>query len=145
MPPNLRRYLPFILGAFVLLILVPSLFRKNTSAASTATSQSTQTFGTLDHVDRSEQQFQAAHGRYTAQVADLLSQSHALATDLADGLVIQLDISSDGHTYYALVESPVLSLLRARDNGKLIAERCVIVKSESGVSCPAPKVKAKAN
>lgn len=139
MSPSLRRYLPFILGAFVLLILLPALFRHKSSTTQTPSAQSTQTVGALNLVDHSEQRYDSAHGRYTSQVADLLLESHSLATDLTDGFVIQLDVSTDGQTYYALVESPVLSLLRARHDGKVIANTCVVVKSESGVSCPTSK------
>ncbi len=125
--PNLRRYLPFVLVAFFLVIVLPSLFRKGTTTSTgTPASQSAATIEALNLVDRSEQRYQAAHGRYTPHLADLLAESHVLATDLADGLVIQLDTSSDGHTYYALVESPVLILLRARDNAQAdrSANRC---------------------
>ena len=136
--PNLRRYLPFVLIAFFLLLVLPSLFKKssNSTTASSAV-QSAETVKAINLVDRSEQLYQAAHGRYTAQVADLLVQESALAQDLVNGLVIQLDVSTDGRSYYALVQSPVLSILRARHDGKIAAESCVVVKSGTGVSCPA--------
>lgn len=135
MSPSLRRYFPFIIGAFVLLILLPALFKRGSSSTAPS-AQATQTRGALKLVDHAEQRYDSAHGRYTSHVADLLLETHSLATDLTDGYVIQLDVSTDGQTYYALVESPVLSLLRARHDGKLIADTCVVVKSESGVSCP---------
>lgn len=141
MSPSLRRYFPFIIGAFVLLILLPALFKHKSSTSPAPSAQATQTFGALNLVDHSEQRYDSSHGRYTAEVADLLLESRSLATDLTDGYVIQLDVSTDGQTYYALVESPVLSLLRARNDGKLIANTCLVVKSESGVSCPTPAKK----
>ncbi len=140
MSPQLRRYLPFILGAFVLLVLLPSLLRKS-SSSTTASTQSTEAIRTLDLVDRSEQQYQSAHGTYSSQIADLIVESHPLAQDLADGVTVQLDVSTDGKSYLALVQNTALSLVRARDAGKLVAESCVIVKSGSGVSCPATTTK----
>jgi len=136
MSPNLRRYLPFMIGAFVLLILLPTLFKKSSTKTASAATQSTQTLTALNLVDRSEERYQAAHGRYTAHLTDLLLESRGLAQDLTDGLGIDLDVSSDGQSYYALVESPVLSLLRARHGRTIVAENCVIVKKESGVGCP---------
>jgi hypothetical protein len=137
MSPSLRRYLPFMIGAFVLLILLPTLFKKGSSTTSSAATQSTETVAALNLVDSSEERYQAAHGRYTSHLADLLLESRGLAHDLTEGLGIQLDTSTDGQSYYALVESPVLSLLRARHDRTIVAQNCVIVKSESGVSCPA--------
>lgn len=142
MSPSLRRYLPFILMAFVLLILLPALFRKSSSTATTPSTQASDTRSLLALVDRSEQQYDAAHGRYTAQVADLLDESHSLAGDLTDGYAVELDVSSDGQSYYALVESSVLNLLQARRDGKIIATSCTVVKSESGVSCPSTSAKS---
>jgi hypothetical protein len=136
MSPSLRRYLPFMIGAFVLLILLPTLFKKGSSTAGSAAIQSTETVSALNLVDRSEERYQAAHGRYTVHVADLLLVSRGLARDLTEGLAIQLDVSTDGQSFYALVESPVLSLLRARHDRTIIAQNCVVVKSEKGVSCP---------
>jgi hypothetical protein len=96
LPPNLRRYLPFVLVAFFLLIILPSLLKKSTSstAASPAT-QSAETVKAVNLVDRSERLYQAAHGRYTAHVADLIGQDSALAHDLASGFLIQLDLESE--------------------------------------------------
>jgi hypothetical protein len=45
-------------------------------------------------------------------------------------------VNSNGKAYYALVQSPVLSLVRAASDGKVVANTCVIVKSGSGVACP---------
>jgi len=137
MSPQLRRYLPFILGAFVLLFLLPALFKKSSSTTTTPSTQSAEALKTINLVDRSEQRYQSAHGRYSSQVADLIVESHPLAQDLAEGVTVQLDVSTDGKSYFALVQDPALSLVRARDAGKIVAESCVIVKSGSGVSCPA--------
>ena len=142
--PNLRRYLPFIVIAFFLLIVLPSLFRKSsTTTTATPATQSAATIKAIGLVDRSELAYQAANGRYTPHVADLLVQDHALAGDLVNGFGIQLDVSADGQSYYALVTSPVLSMLRARHGRVLAAASCVIVKSGTGVACPSTGSAAK--
>jgi hypothetical protein len=135
--PNLRRYLPFMLVAFLLLVLLPTLFKKSTTASASSPSvQSADTINALTLVDRSERAYHAAHGRYTPNVADILITSHALGADLTDGVIVQLNVNSTGNAYYALVQSPVLALLRARDGSRIATESCTIVKSESGVACP---------
>jgi hypothetical protein len=137
MSPNLRRYLPFMIGALALVILISALSRHSPSTSSSAT-QSNTTLQTLDRVTRAEGLYHTAHGRYTSHVADLITESRELGADLVQqGLVVQLDVSSDGQTYYALVQSPVLSVLRAYHNRKLLTENCVVIKSGSGVACPA--------
>lgn len=135
--PNLRRYLPFILIAFVLLILLPALFKhKSSTSTSTPAIESVATIKAMNLVDGSELSYQASHGRYTAELADLVVRDPVLATDLANGFLIQLNVGATGSSYYALVSSPVLSLVRARSGRTLAAESCVIVKSGTGVSCP---------
>src|SRR5579871_4679196 len=115
MSPNLRRYLPFILIAFFLLLVVPALFRKSSTAANaTPSAQSTATIRALNLVDRAELAYDGAHGRYTLDVADLLIDNHTLAQDLTNGYAIQLNVGANGQSYYALVQSSVLSVLRAR-------------------------------
>src|SRR6202035_1697463 len=95
-PPNLRRYLPFVLVAFFLVLVLPSLFKKSTAAtAGTPATQAAATIGALALVDRSELGYQAAHGRYTPHLADLIVGNGVLAHDLANGLAIQLDVGSD--------------------------------------------------
>ena len=142
--PNLRRYLPFILIAFVLLILLPALFKhKSSTTTSTPATESAETIKAMNLVDGSELRYQAAHGRYTPELADLVVQDPVLATDLANGFLIQLNVGASGSSYYALVSSPVLSLVRARSGRTLAAESCVIVKSGTGVSCPVAKTTKK--
>jgi hypothetical protein len=137
MSPNLRRYLPFMIGALALVILISAL-ANHRSSGSASSSQSTATLQTLDRVTRAENLYHTAHGRYTSQVADLLTESRALGGDIVQqGFVIQLNVSSDGQTYYALVQSPVLSVLSAYHDRTLLTENCVVLKSGSGVACPA--------
>ncbi len=147
MSPNLRRYLPFIVIAFFLLIVLPALFRKSSTSSTTSTpaTQSKQTLAAINLIDHAEQAYQATNGRYTSHVADLVVASRPLTADLVDGFAIQLDVSSDGRSYFALVESPVLSVLRARHDGKISEENCVVVKSGTGVACPASASSKKAS
>ena len=137
MPPNFRRFLPFILIAAVFLFLVPMLFKKHTPGPSTGT-RATQTIDAMNLIDKSEQSYRAAHGRFTSHLADLLPLRKQLAGDLAIGLSVQLDASTSGQSFLAQVASDVLGLVRARDGNKVTAQSCLILKSGSGVTCPAP-------
>jgi hypothetical protein len=137
MPPNFRRFLPFILIAAVFLFLVPMLFKKHTPGPSTGT-RATQTINAMNLIDKSEQSYRAAHGRFTSHLADLLPLRKQLAGDLAIGLSVQLDASTNGQSFLAQVASDVLGLVRARDGNKVTAQSCLILKSGSGVTCPAP-------
>jgi hypothetical protein len=136
MPPNIRRFLPLILIAFFLLFLLPTLLKKNSTSGLSASARATQTINAMNLIDKGEQAYKAAHGTYTAHLADLVATSHGLAHDLVIGLAVQLDAGSDGQSFVAQVESNVLSLVRARSGKKLIAHSCLIVKSGSGVTCP---------
>ena len=137
MPPNFRRFLPFILIAAVFLFLVPTLFKKHTPGPSTS-ARATQTIDAMNLIDKSEQSYRAAHGRFTSHLADLLPLRKQLAGDLAIGLSVQLDASTNGQSFLAQVASDVLGLVRARDGNKVTAQSCLILKSGSGVTCPAP-------
>jgi hypothetical protein len=132
----MRRFLPLILVAFFLLFLLPSLLKKKSSSGLSSGARATQTISAMNLIDKGEQAYKAAHGPYTAHLADLVATSHGLAHDLVIGLAVQLDAGSDGQSFVAQVESNVLSLVRARSGKKLIAHSCLIVKSGSGVTCP---------
>jgi len=137
MPPNLRRYMPIVLIAFVLLFILPTLLKKKSpSATASAGTTSAKTVDAMNVIDKGEQRYLALHGRFTPHVADLISSR--LAADLAAGVTVQLDVGSDGHRFLAQVESDVLSLVRGRNGTKVTAQSCVVVKSGSGVGCPAP-------
>jgi len=136
-PPNFRRYLPFVLIAFFILIAGQTLLKKHSSGP-TSNARATQTIGAMNLIDKAEQAYRAANGRFSANISDLVPYGRYLTFDLADGIGIQLDVSSDGHRYLAQVVSNVLSLNRTYDDAKVIAQDCVIVKSGSGVACPAP-------
>jgi hypothetical protein len=137
-PPNFRRFLPFILIAFFLLIAGQTLFKKHSSGTSSNV-RATQTIGALNLIATAEQAYQAANGgRFTSHIADLVPFGRHLETDLADGIGMQIDVSTDGHRYLVQVVSDVLSLNRTVAGTKVIAQDCFIVKSGSGVACPAP-------
>ena len=137
MPPQFRRFLPLVLIVFLALIVLPRLIHRHTSGLSKS-EKATRTTDAMNLIDAGEQRFRAAHGRFTGHLADLLSAKSKLADDLAIGLGVQLDVSSDGQTFYAQVAGDVLSLVRARTGRRLNAESCVILKSGSGVQCPTP-------
>ena len=138
MPPQFRRYLPLLLIAFLALIVLPRLIHRHRSGLSNS-EKAAQTTDAMNLIDAGEQRFRAAHGRFTGHLADLLSAKSKLADDLAIGLGVQLDVSTDGQTFYARVASDVLSLVRVRKGRRLTAESCLILKSGSGVKCPAPR------
>jgi len=135
--PNFRRYLPFILIAFFILIAGQTLFKRHSSGKTTSV-RATQTIGALNLIRTAEQTYQTKNGRFTSHVADLVPYGRYLTTDLADGIGMQVDVSTDGQRYLEQVISDVLSLNRTIQGTKVIAQDCVIVKSGSGVACPAP-------
>jgi hypothetical protein len=140
-PANFQRFLPLLLIVFVLLFIVPAILHKKSSSAGslTASELSTQTIGAMSIVDKTEGVFRTAHRSYSPHVADLLTIDRGLGTALGDGVVVSLDVSSNGQTYYAQVASSVIGLVRARTAGKLILKNCLVIKSSSGVACPAAK------
>jgi hypothetical protein len=96
-----------------------------------------QTIDAMNLIDRGEQSYKASHGHFTSHLADLLLFDTRLASDLAIGLGVQLDASTNGQSFLAQVSGDVVSLVRARSAGKITANSCLILKSGSGVSCPA--------
>jgi hypothetical protein len=134
MPPNFRRYMPFILIGALALFVVPTLLRKKTASGPSTSTRAAQTIEAMSLIDRGEQTYKTSHGRFTPHLADLLTTR--LANDLAIGLSVQLDVGSDGQRYLAQVESDVLSLVRGRNGATVTAQSCLVLKSGSGVSCP---------
>jgi len=135
-PPNFRRYLPFVLIAVFLLVLLPTILRKKASTGPSAATRASQTIQAMNLIDKGEQAYRTAHGSFTPHLADLLGTS--LATDLAIGLTVQIDVGTGGQRYLAQVSSNVLSLVRARSAEKVIAQSCLVLTSSSGVACPTP-------
>jgi hypothetical protein len=137
MPANLRRYLPFILIGVLVITVLPSLFKKHSGSTN---SHATKTLDALHVIDRAQQRRFAAGDGYTSHLTDLIVKGNGLAVDLALPVLVQLDAPANGKSYVVQVESDVLSLVRARRDGKLVADTCG-VRSGSGVKCPAPASK----
>src|SRR5947209_14048860 len=115
MPPQFRRFLPVILVAFLALTVLPRLIHRHSSGLSNG-EKATRTTDAMNLIEADEQTFKAAHGRFTSHLADLLPTKPTkskLAGDLAIGLAVQLDVSTDGQTFYAQVAGEVLNLTRA--------------------------------
>src|SRR4051812_5719726 len=113
MPPNLRRYMPFLLVGVLFIFVVPSLLKKKTSGPKAKT-LAAQTIDARDVIDRAEQSYKQTHGRFASHLADLLPGHPGLAADLAGGVAATLDVATDGQTYIAQVENANISLLRSR-------------------------------
>ena len=138
-PPEIRKFLPLIALALFAVLILPSILKgKKSSGTTSASTRAAATTSALNLIDTGEQSYRTAHSRYTDHVADVLTP--ALADDLAIGLLVDLNVSTDGQTYYARVTSDVLSRLRARQGDKQIANSCIVVKSSKGVKCPVPPV-----
>ena len=138
MPPQYRRFAPILLIGLVFLIVLP-LLRHSKSSGLSAADRANGTRNALALIDAGELRYKTQHQRYTDHLADLVPGNKTLATDLAIGLAVQLDVSSDGQSYLAQITSSVLSLVRARTNTTTTANSCLILKRGSGVSCAAPK------
>ena len=123
-----------LLIGLLLLVVVPLLRRSHTSGLSDA-DRATATKAALRAIDRGEVGYQAAHGRFTSHLADLVAGDKKLAGDLAVGLAVELDVGSNGNSYLVQVQSSVLSLVRARTGSRITADSCQIVKKGSGVDC----------
>ena len=136
MPPNFQRFLPLVLIFAVLVFVLPALLRKHRSSGPSASTKAAQTIDAMHLIDQAEQNYKLAHQRYTSHLADLVPQHNRLADDLATGLSVQLDASTDGQSYLAEVSSDLLSTVRARSGTKLTALSCLVLKSGSGVNCP---------
>jgi hypothetical protein len=135
--PNIQRLLPFLLLIFVVLFIVPTILHRHSSKGFTAGDLSNATIGAMATVDKTELLYKAAHHGYTSQVSDLITLDRALAKALGEGVAVSLDASTSGETYYAQVQSSVLGLFRSRVGSKVILKSCIVIKSGSGVACPA--------
>ena len=137
MPANFQRFLPFILIGFVLLFVLPTLLKKKSSSGSSSKTQAARAIDAVNLIDQAEQSYRLAHARFTPHLADLVPFHPRLATDLGIGLTVTLDAGTGGKAYLQQVAGSVLSLVRARDGNKIVANSCRVVKSASGVACPA--------
>jgi hypothetical protein len=135
MSPDFRRFLPLVLVVVFAALIVPTLLHRSKSGLR-ASDKTTRTIDAIRLIDSGEQDYKTGHGRYTQHLADLVSANPKLAGDLAIGIDVRLDVSTDGDSYLAQVASDVLSLVRARTGTKLTAHNCVVLKNSSGVHCP---------
>jgi hypothetical protein len=143
-PPNLPRFLPIILLAVLALFVLPALLKKNNNSGPSASDRAKQTIEAMTLIDKGQQAYRQANGRFTTHLADLLPLSGRLGTDLAIGLDVNLDVNTKGDLYVAEVTSDVLRLVRSADaSGKVVAKSCLVLKNSKGVDCPAPAAKKK--
>ena len=133
---QLQRFLPVLLLVFLLLFVLPAILHKHKSSGLSAKELSQETIATMTLVTRGQRSYTAEHGRYTRNVADLIQGSRKLAKYLADGVIVQLDASTDGTTYYTQVASGVIVLIRAQTGDVVLAKSCDVIKSGGGVECP---------
>ena len=136
MPANMKRMLPILLVMVVVLFIVPQLTKKKSSAGPNSSARATQTIDAMTLIEKGEQTFMTANGAFTAHLADLIQPGTKLAEYLATGVTVSIDAGTGGKQYVATVESDVLRLVRARGNGKMIAQSCLVLKSGGGVACP---------
>ena len=137
-PPQFRRFLPLILIAVFAFLLVPNLFHRSPKSGLSDSERATRTIEAMKLIEAGEQSYKAVHGRFTQHLADLLPANSRLASDLAVGLDVRLDVSTNGQSFLAQVASTVLSLVRAHSGATPGAQSCVVLKSSSGVNCPPP-------
>lgn len=138
MPPQFRRFLPLILIAAFAFILIPALTRRSHTSGLSDSTKARGTIEAINLIEAGEQRYRTTHGRFTQHLADLLPANPKLASDLALGLDVQLDVSTNGQSFLAQVTSDVLSLVRARTGTTLTSQNCVVLKNSSGVNCPTP-------
>jgi len=133
---NLQRFLPVLLLVFLLLFVLPAILHKKHSTGLTAKELSQETIASMNLVIAGQKSFTAEHGRYTGHVADLVQGSRKLAKYIADGVLVQVDASTSGKTYYTQVASGVIVLNRSQTGNVVLAKSCDVIKSGSGVECP---------
>lgn len=117
-------------------ILIPALSHRSHKSGLSDSEKAMRTTDAMNLIEAGEQSYRTVHGRFTQHLADLLPANPKLAGDLAVGLDVRLDVSTNGHGFLAQVASDVLSLVRARQGTTLISQNCVVLKKSSGVNCP---------
>lgn len=130
-PPNIQRYLPMLVIFAAILFILPQ-FTKKSSHGPSKGDRATATLEAINLVGNGEKAYLAAHGRYSSHLADLIATSPHLATDLASGVAVSLDVASDGKTFLAQATSDQLALVRSRTATHLLADSCTPLKS----NCP---------
>ena len=136
MQGNLQRFLPILLLVVLLLFVLPAILHKKKSTNLSAKELSQETIAAMNIVVAGQKSFTAENGRYTGHVADLIQGSRKLAKYLADGVLVSVDASTNGKTYYTQVASGYIVLIRSQTGDKVLAKSCDVIKSSSGVACP---------
>ena len=136
MQGNLQRFLPILLLVFLLLFVLPAILHKKKSSGLSSKELSQETIAAMNIVVAGQKSFTAEHGHYTSRVADLIEGSRRLAKYIADGVLVQVDASTSGKTYYTQVASGVIVLVRSQTGNVVLAKSCDVIKSGSGVACP---------
>jgi hypothetical protein len=134
MSPNARRYLPLIVIAAALLFLVPALTKKKSNSSASSRTAAAATTDAMQIVTSTEGKYLADHGRYSANLADLVTLSPRLASDLSAGVAVALDVGTGGNTFLAQVSSDQLRLVRSRNATKTLVNSCTSLTS--GAKCP---------
>jgi len=133
---NLQRFLPILLLVFLLLFVLPAILHKKHSSGLSAKELSQETISAMNQVVVGQKSFSAENGRFTSHVADLIQGSQRLAKYIADGVIVQVDASTNGKTYYTQVASGYIVLNRSQTGDRVLAKSCDVIKSGSGVACP---------
>ena len=136
MQGNFQRFLPILLLVFLLLFVLPAILHKKHSSGLSSKELSQETIAAMNIVVAGQKSFTAEHGHYTSRVADLIEGDRKLAKYLADGVLVQVDASTSGKTYYTQVASGVIVLVRSQTGNVVLAKSCDVIKSGSGVACP---------
>ena len=136
MQGNFQRFLPILLLVFLLLFVLPAILHKKHSSGLSSKDLSQETIAAMNIVVAGQKSFTAEHGHYTSRVADLIEGSRKLAKYIADGVLVQVDASTSGKTYYTQVASGVIVLVRSQTGNVVLAKSCDVIKSGGGVTCP---------
>jgi len=135
MPPELRRILPLMLVVIFAFFLLPNLLHRSHKSGLSDKQKAANTKEAVKLIDRGEQGYNAAHGRFTSHLADLLAANPKIANDLVGGMDVQLDVSTKGQTYLEVVTSDVMRIVRVHNGATIAAQSCLVLKSSSGVHC----------
>src|ERR1700736_2851920 len=111
-----------IVGRLALVVIVLPLLKRSQGVGLSNSEQARRTQDALVLIERGEQRFHAARGRYTASAADLVALEPRLAEDFATPLQTRIDVSSDGGGYLVQVSGDVLDLVRAHRGTRVTAQ-----------------------
>jgi len=123
-PPEFRRFLPLILIAVFAFLLVPNLLHRSHKSGLSDSERATRTIEAMKLIEAGEQRYKAVHGRFTQHLADLLPANSRLASDLAVGLDVRLDVSTNGQASSRRWRAPFSALCaptRARRSARRAA------------------------